>query len=133
LAAGHVFYELPGSDVGAWDRFSTRNIGLRSNQRMARDFVGDVDRMRKHSNDRMEKRLGVRTTSWTPLDKAAFENFALLLADEPRMREWTKEEKAGLIQVIRAKTNPDEMLYQKLTQSHSRLRQAFLRLGSPVR
>ena len=29
LAAGHVFYELPGSEVGAWDRFSTRNIGLR--------------------------------------------------------------------------------------------------------
>ncbi len=31
LAAGHVFYELPGSAVGAWDRFSTRNIGLRVN------------------------------------------------------------------------------------------------------
>src|SRR6266852_1352280 len=33
LAAGHVFYELPGSqllqkEAGAWDRFSTRNIGL---------------------------------------------------------------------------------------------------------
>ncbi len=49
LAAGHVFYELPGSNVGAWDSFSTRNIGLRVSRRMARDFGGDAIRMRKHS------------------------------------------------------------------------------------
>src|ERR1039457_5875243 len=29
LAAGYLFYELPGSIVGGWDQFSTRNIGLR--------------------------------------------------------------------------------------------------------
>ena len=39
LAAGHVFYDLPGTEVGAWDRFSTRNIGLRVNQRMASDLA----------------------------------------------------------------------------------------------
>ena len=86
LAAGHVFYELPGSEAGAWDRFSTRNIGLQVNRRMAQDFGGDAVRMREHSRRALERILGVSTSSWTPLEKAAFDNFALVLADVPRLR-----------------------------------------------
>src|SRR6202158_3802881 len=97
LAAGHVFYELPGSEVGAWDRFSTRNIGLRVNRRMARDFGGDAVLMREHSRRALERILfprsaGVSMSSWTPLERAAFENFALILADVPEMRAWSLEE-----------------------------------------
>src|SRR5208337_264543 len=59
LAAGHVFYDLPASEVGAWDTFSTRNIGLRVNRRMARKFGGDASRMRDHSRRELERLLGV--------------------------------------------------------------------------
>jgi hypothetical protein len=130
LAAGHVFYELPGSEVGAWDRFSTRNIGLRVNRRMARDFGGDAVLMREHSRRALERTLGVSTSSWTPLEKAAFENFALVLADVPGVRAWTREEKQDLVRIIRAKAKPDEMLYLHLTQRHGRLRRALLAIGS---
>ena len=135
LAAGHVFYEFPGSEVGAWDRFSTRNIGLRVSRRMARDFGGDAARMREHSRRALERILfpgngGVRTSSWTPLEKAAFENFALVLADVPGLRAWTREEREALVRIIRAKAKPDEMLYLHLTQGHARLRRALLTLGS---
>jgi len=140
LAAGHVFYEIPGSEllrkeVGAWDRFSTRNIGLRVNRRMARDFGGDAVLMREHSRRALESILfprsaGVSTSSWTPLEKAAFENFALVLADVPGLRAWTREEKEDLVRIIRAKGKPDEMLYLHLTQRHRRLRKALLTLGS---
>jgi hypothetical protein len=130
LAAGHVFYEIPGSEVGAWDRFSTRNIGLRINRRMARDFGGDAVLMREHSRRALEKLLGVSTTSWTPLEKAAFENFALVLADVSGLRAWTREEKEDLVRIIRAKSKRDEMLYLHLTQRHQRLRKALLMLGS---
>jgi len=135
LAAGHVFYELPGSDVGAWDKFSTRNIGLRVNRLMARDFGGDAVFMREHSRRGLERILfpkssGVSTSSWTPLEKAAFENFALVLADMRRWRAWTREEKEDLVRVIRAKAKRDEMLYLHLTQRHERLRKALLGIGS---
>src|SRR5260370_9681092 len=134
LAAGHVFYELPGSEVGAWDRFSTRNIGLRVNRRMARDFGGDAVLMREHSRRALERILfpksGISTSSWTSLEKAAFENFALVLADAPGLRAWTREEKEDLVRIIRAKAKPDEMLYLHLTQRHRRLRRALLTLGS---
>jgi hypothetical protein len=132
LATGHVFYEPPGSEVGAWDRFSTRSIGLRVNQRMARDFGGDAVRMREHSKRRLERILSVSTTSWAPLERTAFENFAVVLAEIREMHAWTEEEKEGLVRIIRAKVRPDEMLYQKLTRSHGRLRRAMLKLGSPA-
>jgi hypothetical protein len=135
LAAGHVFYELPGSDVGAWDKFSMRNIGLRVNRLMARNFGGDAAFMREHSRRGLERILfpkssGASTSSWTPLETAAFENFALVLADMRRWRAWTREEKEDLVQVIRAKAKRDEMLYLHLTQRHKRLRKALLGIGS---
>ena len=135
LASGHVFYdllrnELPGSEVGAWDNFSTRNIGLQVNRRMARDFAGDANRMREHATRALEKLLGVTTSSWTPREKSAFENFALVVSQIPEFRKWTTEEKEDLLQIIRAKTKPDEMLYLHLTQRHACLRKALLALGS---
>ncbi len=130
LAAGHVFYELPGSEVGAWDRFSTRNIGLRVNRRMARDFSRDAVLMRERSRRALEKMLGVSVSPWTPLEKTAFDNFALVLAQAPELRRWTRSEKDGLVEIIRAKTKPDETLYLHLTQRHRRLRQALLKFGS---
>jgi hypothetical protein len=135
LADDHVFYELPGSETGAWDRFSTRNIGLRVNRRMAHDFGGDAARMREQSRRALERILfprsgGVSTSSGTPLEKAAFENFALVLTDVPGLRTWTQEEKEDLLRIIRAKAKSDEMLYLHLTQRHGRLRKALLTLGS---
>ena len=74
--------------------------------------------------------LGVSTSSWTPLEKAAFENFALVLADLPGLPAWTREEKEDLVRIIRAKGKRDEMLYLHLMQRHGRLRKALLTLGS---
>jgi hypothetical protein len=140
LAAGHVFYDLkkndvPGSESGAWDSFSTRNIGLRVNQRMARDFGGDANLMRERSSRTLGRMLGLRTgevslSSWTPPEKGAFENFALVLELVPGLRAWTREEKEDLVRIIRAKAKADEMLYLHLTQRHARLRWVLLALGS---
>jgi hypothetical protein len=129
LAAGHVFHEMPGSEVAAWDSFSTRNIGLRVNRRMARDFGGDANLMRERSSRALGRMLEVSVSSWTPLEKAAFENFALVLALVPGLRAWTREEKEDLVRIIRAKAKADEMLYLHLTQRHRRLRKVLLWLG----
>jgi hypothetical protein len=130
LAGGHAFYELPGSEVGAWDGFSTRNIGLRVNRRMAQEFGGDAGRMRDHSRRTLERILGVGTSSWAPLDKAAFDNLALILTEVPELGAWTREEKEDLLRIIQSKSRADEMLYLHLTQRHDRLRQTLLQLGS---
>src|ERR1700678_1050671 len=118
LAAEHVFYELPGSEVGAWDSFSTRNIGLRVNRRMARDFGGDAGRMREQSIGALERMLGMSAASWTAPERVSFDNFALVLTSGPGLRAWTREEKAELVKIIRAKAKANEMLYLHLTQRH---------------
>jgi hypothetical protein len=130
LAAGHVFYELPGSEIGAWDNFSTRNIGLRVNRRMAQHFSGDSARIRQESTRAIARILGVRPSSWTRLEQTSFDNFALVLGLVPDLVAWTKDQKQAVLQIIRAKSNPDEMRYLHLTQQHKYLREALLKLGS---
>jgi hypothetical protein len=133
LAAGHVFYELPGSEIGAWDTFSTRNIGLRVNGSMAQEFGGDAHRMRHQSTLKLERILDVETSTWSPLERLAFENFALVLGELPSVRYWTAQQKSTLLQVIHRKTAPDEMRYLHLTQSHGPLRTALLSLATSNR
>ncbi|MGA8298680.1 MAG: hypothetical protein WB817_04310 [Terriglobales bacterium] len=130
LAAGHVFYDLPGAGVGAWDRFSTRNIGLQVNRRMGSEFAGDAERMREQARRALERALRTKTASWSALDRSAFDNFALVLAYAPELRSWTTKEKEDLVRIIRAKSKADEMTYLHLTQRHLRLRDLLLRLGS---
>jgi len=130
LAAGHVFYELLGSEVGAWDRFSTRNIGLRVNAHMARKFGGDARRMRAESARVVAQTLGVDRSSWTAIEKASLENFAVALTLVRDLSSWTREEKDALAQIIRAKAARDEMTYLHLMQKHERLWDALLKIGS---
>ncbi|HJX83589.1 MAG TPA: hypothetical protein VJ723_04515, partial [Candidatus Angelobacter sp.] len=130
LAAEHAFYELPGSELGAWDDFSTRNIGLKVNRRMARECNGKSEWLRKVSTANVAQILGVNTARWTVLEQTAFENFAVVLAMVPGLKSWTREEKQALVQIIRAKAAPNEMRFLHLMQNHGKLRAALLKLGS---
>lgn len=131
LAQGHTFYELPGSEVGAWNEFSTRNIGLRLNRRMAAEFGGSIARIRDASARSLAKALRTRIP---PREddafRTSFENFAMIAALIPELKSWPGSEKNGLLQVIRAKSGADEMRYLHLLQAHTRLRDAMLKLGS---
>jgi hypothetical protein len=129
LAAGHVFYELPGSEPGAWDRFSTRSIGLRVNARMARQFGGNGQRMRAESARAVARALGVNTSLWKGLDKTSFGNLAVALALVRDLASWKREEKDALVRIIRAKAGRDEMRYLHLMQRHGRLREVLLKVG----
>lgn len=133
LAASHVFYELPGSEAGAWDRFSTRNVGLQVNARMARAFGGEAARMRTASARQLTKILGVNAASWTPLEITGLNNFAVALGMVRDVPSWSRDEKDALVQIIRAKGARDEMKYMHLTQRHEKLRKALLRIGSQGR
>lgn len=130
LAKGHVFYELPEAEAGAWHTFQMRQIGFAVNRRMARDFGGDSATMRRRLSMRMARRLGVRLDGWQVMERRAFEDFALVLALVPDLGRWSREEKRDLVKIIRAKMAGDERRYMRLLPGHARLRQAMLRLGS---
>jgi len=130
LAEGHVFYELPGHEGGAWERFSTRNIGLRVNRRMGEKFDGDVQRFRKVSTERLARILGGKIPPADSLSRTSFENFGLVLSLVPKLQDWSSPEKQGVLEIIRARSGREEMPYLHLLQHHSKLRESLIRVGS---
>jgi len=130
LSEAHVFYELPGSERYDWDTFSTRNLALRVNRRMAREFNGDAARIRKASVAQVSRALDVNVSRWNSVERQAFENWSLVLALIPDLGRWSPQEKQDALKIIRAQSAPDEMRYLGLTQHHPRLRGELLRLGS---
>jgi hypothetical protein len=132
LAEGHAFYELPGSEVGAWDRFSTRYIGMRVNRRMAAEFGGSITRIRDASARSLAKTLKTRIPEGNNPMRKSLENFAMVAAMIPELRSWSSAEKNDLLQIIRAKSDATEMRYLHLLQRHGRFRAAMLKLGSKL-
>ena len=139
LAKAHVFYEIrddrvrassPKLETGAWDNFSTRNLALRVNQRMAREFGGEAARVSEASVRETSRVLHLTAARWTALEKRSLENWSLILALIPRLGDWTADEKRQMLQIIRAQAGPNEMQYLRRTQAHTRLRSELLRLGS---
>jgi hypothetical protein len=116
--------------AGPWDNFSTRNIGLRINRRMARDFKGDATALHEAALEEVARALDINPTRWTPADLRALGNWSLLLAQIPDLRRWTQQEKRDALAIIRAQAAPNEMRYLRLTQCHPRLRAELIRLGS---
>ncbi len=152
LAEAHVFFDLPkgkyrkgatssradeirlsapflASD-GPWDTFSTRNLSLRVNRRMAREFAGDSQSIRRASVAEVSCALRIDPSRWNPAERHALENWALVLALIPNLSRWSQQEKQAASRIIRTQAGRNEMRYLWLTQQHPRLREELLRLGS---
>ncbi len=130
LAAEHVFYEFGDGVPGQWDTFSTRTIGLAVQRRMAEEFDGDPEKLRRATVRALSELLQVDLETWSPLEQSAFDNFASVLALAPELAQWTNRQKQGLVDIIRAKVSADERKYLRLLQQHQALKQIVLKLGS---
>jgi hypothetical protein len=130
LAAGHVFFEMPGTPRGDWDRFRARNLGMAVLRHMA-STGGDANAFRAACIEQLANALNLELHDWTSDQRCAFSNFAVALNAATDLRTWTPAEKAKLVQVIRAKMAEEEWDYLRLMREHPRLRKAIIRLGSP--
>jgi hypothetical protein len=130
LAAEHVFYEFGKEPAGQWDTFSTRKIGLAVQRRMAERFGGDPQKMRQAATKALSQSLQVNPATWSPPERETFDNFALVLLLAPELKQWTKQQKQGLVDIIRAKVAADEREYLRLLQQHGGLKEIALELGS---
>ena len=130
LSKAHVVYELPQAKRGAWDRFAMRNIGFAVQQRMARDFGGDGEAMRKAAVVQLARNLNLNPQRLKAHEHTAFADFATVLSLVPDLAQWSAEEKAALRAIIAAKAGQTEQRYMRLLRKHARLRAAILKLGS---
>jgi len=130
LSKANVVYELPEADRGAWDRFSMRNIGLAVQKRMARDFDGDAEAMRRVAVTQLGRLLGVSQQKLKACEQSTFADIATVLSLVPDLSRWLPDEKDALREIIIAKAATNELRYQRLLQKHPRLRAPILKLGS---
>lgn len=134
LADAHIFFEVTSTlseiQPGAWDTFSTRNIGLRVSERMAREFHGNADRFRTASIRKVAKALQLDLTTWIGSAYRSLENWSSVIGLIPDLRKWAETEKRDLVAIMRSQSGRNEMRYLRLTQRHVRLRECLLRLGS---
>jgi hypothetical protein len=133
LSKANVVYELLEADRGAWDRFSTRNIGLAVQKRMARDFGGDAQAMRRVAVAQLTRIVKVDPKELKPQARVAFTDFATVLSLVPDLARWSSSEKAALWMIIAAKGGRTEQRYARLLLKHERLRAAILKLGSQAK
>jgi hypothetical protein len=131
IAEGHAFYELPGGKIGRWDRFSTRNIGLRVNHKMAAQYDGDAERFKTAAARSLAQLLRTKVPEKSNRTYSPFCDFALVASLIPDLAKWNESEKDALRRIIAAQSAPNEMRYLHLLQKHDRLREAILKLGSP--
>jgi hypothetical protein len=130
LSKSHVVYELLEAERGAWDSFSMRNIGFTVQRRMARDFSGDAEAVRKAAVARLARAINANPQRLKAHEYTAFADFATVLSLVPNLDKWSSEEKGALRTIIAAKARRSELRYMRLLQKHARLRAAILKLGS---
>jgi hypothetical protein len=149
LAEAHMFYEIDstaaraGKDdhsgqsesaivCGAWDRFSTRDLGLRVSRKMAREFGGSLPAVREACATQISRAFGVSNNHWTNAERRSLEEWSLVLSLIPKITDWSPAERREMLEIIRSQSGPDEMRYLHLTKHHMKLRWGLLRLGSQV-
>ena len=122
LAAGHILFEDPSAQAGAWDRFLIRNVGLAVQRAIGERFGGDPERFRRAASKRVSRALGMEAPG----------GLALALSLIPDLGRWTKEELRAASEILHAKESGSETRYLRLMQRHGRMRAGMLGLGRAV-
>ncbi|HEX8895857.1 MAG TPA: hypothetical protein VF783_21220, partial [Terriglobales bacterium] len=130
LAEDHIFFEFGSREPGRWDTFSTRNIGLRVQGKMASNYAGDAQKMRQATSTKLAQVLNLSLSSLDNRERWVFDNFAVTLSLVRDLKRWKPDERRLLVAIIRAKAGPTETRYLRLLEQHARLRDALLELGS---
>ena len=130
LSKANVVYELPAAQRAAWDRFSMRHIGLAVQKKMAKDFDGDAEAMRKAAVAQLARQLHLDQRKINAREQAVVLDFAMVLSLVPDFSQWPANDKAAVRSLVAEKAARTELRYQQLLQQHNRLRKALLRIGS---
>jgi hypothetical protein len=129
LAESSMIFELDQTRRGDWDKFQTRNIGLKMQKEMAARHGGDASSFRNWAIARLARALKLSSGTLNEPQQSALADFAVTLA-QSNVASWTDAEKHALAKVIKAKTSVDEGSYLKVMQRHTRLREVVIKLGS---
>lgn len=132
LAVSPMVFELK-QDVGDWDQFQVRQIGITVQRIMSESFDGDAQRLRAAAVSFAEKHLGLNSRGFSKTQLKIFIDLSIVLLLIPDLKKWLRNERDALGKIILAKISADEGRYLRLMQEHTRFRHALIDLGSATR
>lgn len=105
-------------------------IGSAVSRSLAARFGADRTRAEEVSAGELRERLGTDAPrGWRPGEALAWRRWAPLVLAIPRVEDWTREERAAVVEVIRAKGGARESEFVARFDAHPRLRRAVLDLS----
>jgi len=104
-------------------------IGMAVTGMIARDFGGDSGKALRSAGEKVISALEITDFGrWSKSDRLQFERLCPLLALIEDLSRWSKNEKKGLIVIIKSKGAKREKKYVALMQKHKKLQAALARL-----
>ena len=130
LSVSDVFFRADSVNMDNWQEPSIVNLGYVVTDYFVRKFEGDRKQGVARSVSIIASALGLLNLSdWSTGEITALERLAPLLANIRGLRNWTREEKSALGEVIRAKGGLHERHFVNLSNKHPRFKSAVLDLA----
>ena len=110
LATGDLHLDLPGRDPAEFfDEALLAQVGVLAARQLARQPVWSRREAQRRVTESVAGELGARDFArWPASELRGFELLAPVVASLPDLREWSAEERAALIAMMRAKGSPQE-------------------------
>jgi hypothetical protein len=130
LTAEHMFFYLDRPRKDVIGRIALGEIGLKVVRYLAERFGSDREKAVEVCSKEAAKLTGLRSLSgFTAGEKLAWERWSPLILSIPGVSRWTPGEKKALVQVVRAKGGQRESEFVWLFDSHTKLRNAVLKMS----
>jgi hypothetical protein len=118
-------------DRSVWPEVPLTGIGMAVTRDIDSAFQGDVKLAEATCAPEVAWLLGAGgLESWPASERRAFERLSPLIRLLPDIAEWSVDEKASLIEILRAKGKTCEAEYARLVMRHARFRGSLAALGA---
>ncbi len=126
LAKGDIFFHIDSNKMNDYKELPLKNLGYIVTKYIADKFDGDRQLAIKKSVSQVARILNIQNwKSWSDDEITGFERLAPIIANIPDLHAWTKNEKAAMARIIRAKGTVRERDFVRLTQKHNKFKEAI--------
>jgi hypothetical protein len=126
LAGAEVYLTLAGGHAAPERRLRAAEVATLVTRAVGQGFEGDRRRALRECAGRVGRALGASDrASWTPAERRAFAELALVVALLPDLGRWPRAARRALAATMRAKGGPSERAYARRLAAHRRLRAAL--------
>jgi len=126
LAKGDIFFHIDPNKMDDYQELPLKNLGYLVTKYIADKFDGDRQLAITKSVWQVARILNIQNwKKWSDDEITGFKRLAPIIANIPDLNAWTKNEKAAMARIIRAKGTVRERDFVRLTQRHNKFQESI--------